>query len=145
MKKIKTIGPDEAHSRIKRCSVCPEVIRVKRDTTDVDLPIGVDNKSYRKFLSVFMDSSNCSILETYKNQRHCPCTNCFLKGVCSEDCADKIKILRKAQSYCNANTSFYVSSKLDKINKPMAELQKSLQEANKKHEKIQKLYSKKRK
>ena len=143
----------------KRCKRCPEIEKIKRSASAC-----LDKSKLKYQLEslelLLTEGTTCWILKYFKYPAACPCTTCLLKVCCSEDCAEKIKVSRKAkelikQTYnTEARQLGYNGTKyLPKGTKikgftttdSMEEIQDSLRARNAKHERETQKYKKRKK
>lgn len=143
----------------KRCKRCPEIDKIKRSAAAC-----LDKSKLLYQLTslelTLTEGATCWILQYFKSPAACPCTTCLLKVCCSEDCAEKIKVLRKAKELIKQenNTEATEWGLIGRKNLPkgtkikgftttdsMEEIQDSLRARNAKHERETQKYKKRRK
>jgi hypothetical protein len=143
----------------KRCKRCPEIDNIKRSA---DARLDKNRLMYQLYSLelTIAEGTTCWILKYFKSPTECPCTKCLLKVCCSEDCAEKIKVLRKAKELIKQenNTEATEWGLIGRKNLPkgtkikgstitdsMQEIQDSLRARNAKHERETQKYKKRRK
>jgi len=143
----------------ERCKRCPVIDNIKRSA---DARLDKNRLMYQLYSLelTIAEGTTCWILKYFKSPAECPCTTCLLKVCCSEDCAEKIKVSRKAkelikQTYnTEARQLGYNGTKyLPKGTKikgftttdSMEEIQDSLRARNAKHERETQKYKKRKK
>jgi hypothetical protein len=143
----------------KRCKRCPEIDKIKRSAAAC-----LDKSRLIYQLNslelTLAEGATCWILKYFNSPAACPCTTCLLKVCCSEDCAEKIKALRKVKELIKQenNTEATEWGLIGRKNLPkgtkikdsavtssMEEIQKSLHAINTKHERETQKYKKRRK
>jgi hypothetical protein len=143
----------------ERCKRCPEIEKIKRTAT---ARLDKSKLAYQLNLLelTLAQGTTCWILKYFNSPAECPCTSCLLKVCCSEDCAEKIKVLRKANELIKQASGPEVTQwgvfgtnsspkgtkiKGSAITDSMQEIQDSLRAKNMKHERETQKYKKRRK
>jgi hypothetical protein len=142
----------------QRCKRCPETEKIKRNAT---ARLDKSKLAYQLNLLelTIAEGATCWILKYFKSPTECPCMTCLLKVCCSEDCAEKIKVLRKTQELIKQeNTEAKQWGVIETKHLPkgtkikgftsessMEEIQESLHARNMKHERESQKYKKRRK
>jgi len=143
----------------QRCKRCPEIDKIKRSAT---ARLNKSKLAYQLSLLELSicEGTTCWILKYFNSSAECPCTTCLLKVCCSEDCAEKIKALRKSQELIKqennptagpwgliGTNSLTKGTKIKNstMEKSMEEIQESLRVRNAQYEKETQKYKKRRK
>jgi hypothetical protein len=142
-----------------QCKQCPLIERIKRS---VDARLDKSRLLYQlnALELAVAQGTTCWILKYFNSPTACPCIDCLLKVCCSEDCAEKIKALRKVKELIKQENNTEARQwgivgtknlpkgtkiKDSAVTSSMEEIQESLRARNTKHERETQKYRKRRK